>query len=140
MVNSLPSENETPRGLVAEFLQNSPSTPVEASITLLRAILGVLSWSLEQAELNALVAYALHRAAIDCHLPSIPSDRNAPESVLAGLRLCMNKYDDARALLLMQAFWHALVGALSSLIGEHVTLLHFRRALRVPKASKGNDC
>lgn len=139
MLNSVPSDDETPRSLVAEFLQNSPLTTVESSIALLRAILGLFSRRLEQAELNALVTYALHRAAIDCHLPPLSSDRNDTESALAGFRLCMSKYDDVHASVLMQAFWNALVGTLSRLIGEHVTLLQFRQALRIPRAGMGKD-
>ena len=137
MLNSLASAAVTPRGLVAEFLQNSTSTAVESSSALLRLILRPLSRNLEQAELNSLVAYAMHSAAIDC--PVLPTrwDSSEADSALAAWRRCMVKYDGAQAAALMQVFWNALVGTLSTLIGEHLTLLQFRQAMQ--SSTPGTD-
>jgi hypothetical protein len=125
------ADGNTPRNLVAQIRVAVPDSIVASNVEMLRVLSCCLSQTICETEINSLFACAAHRAAIDCPgwRPRLRTDGGDLE--YDRLCRCLANYDVERASSLMNALWDALIDQLTRLIGEYLTLLQFRRALRL---------
>lgn len=117
------------RVLIAQVLESHPHAIVDAGINFLHAMAHTSLKSMTETEFNSLLAYAAHRNRIDCPGWRPKSHAKGGEQKYGKLYRCLSDYNLARADEVIHGLLKAVAEQMALLIGEHLTLLEFQRAL-----------
>lgn len=118
------------RVLIAQVLAAQPDAIVEAGVELLRSMSRSSVKSMTETEFNSLLSAAAHRESIDCPGWRPKSHANGGEQEYEKLHRCLTDHNEGRAAdPAVHGLLNALANQMAALIGEHLTLLEFQRAL-----------
>ena len=116
--------------LIAQVLAEQPDALVEAGIELLRSMSRSSVKSMTETEFNSLLSAVAHRESIDCPGWRPKSHANGGEQEYEKLHRCLTDHNEGHAAHpAVHRLLNAFADQMAALIGEHLTLLEFQRAL-----------
>lgn len=138
--DSVTYADDNARVLVANLLAGQPDAIVDAGVALLRSMARTSLNSMTETEFNSLLACAANRERIDCPGWRPKSHSNGGEKEYSKLHRCLSDHNKAHVVPAIHGLLNAVADQMAALIGERLTFLEFRRALKSISTASGHSC